>query len=198
MFYKIIMYVIATIILSGCATMVSKVSKRDIESVQHGDKALVIMPCDTFIHFSFLGLGRNIRTDMSCYTSWQKGTSEKYFKQALRKGTYIVDPGIYHLRSIDAILGDNHSAMHIYSHNIHNAAQFEVQGGEVLYVGNIMWDIHKSGTFLPVFSTALSINDRYDEVRQLMKKENPDLLNRLEKRLIDQYNINGTYIVPSQ
>ena len=175
MFYRITLYLIAICALSGCVA--NKVSQKGIDAVQRGEKALVIIPCDSPVSGLF-----NHMHNVSCATNWQRGETEEYLNQERHNSIYVVNPGSYHLRSVQIITSvDQYGNTSEYSAgNIHNIAQFVVSGGDVVYLGNIDLDLAKS----KVVSEMVSINDQYDNARTMMAKENPMLLNKLEKRLI--------------
>lgn len=174
MFHKITIYLIAMMVLSGCAS--NKVSQKGLDSVERGEKAVVIMPCNTAIKaHDWHGLSKSIN-NFRCTTTWQRGATDQKLIQQLHQDVYVVDPGIYNLRSFYAI-----GAGYEYSvHDLSYIAQFYVRGGEVVYLGDMLFDLTKS----VLIAKMISIEDQYPRIRVMMAKENPVLLNKLDKRLM--------------
>lgn len=179
MFNKITLYLIAICALSGCAS--NKINQTGIDAVQRGEKAVVVLTCNAVVQARDLYNLSKRPHDFECNTVWNNLASTEEITQVggglYDKKVYLINPGTYSLSSVVV----PEAAGYMYSvHDLKNIAQFEVKGGEVLYLGEITFNINQSA----IIARMVDIKDKYSSAGILMQKANPILAGNLQKRLI--------------
>ena len=178
MLYKFMMCFVAATILSGCAS--DRLSKKDLDLVESRQKAVAVLNCNAVVLLSdpttWFG-GPKKPYEFPCNTIWRNNTSGEEFIQEAgdtidSKMVYTLAPGEYSLSGIHVPSAAGYSYT---AHNLSGLAKFEVKGGEVVYLGDVMLNIHQSA----IIARMLEISDRQEKAKILMQKTNPQLAGRL-------------------
>jgi|GEM_PF-3442986 len=102
---------------------------------------------------------------------------------------YIVTPGLYNLEyiSVDGVVKKA-------ARNIGGVAQFTVNGGEIIYLGNLVFDLRHSSV-----PQALKIKDSFDDIISGLPEDKLWIQGKIKKRLlqIQRKNLQGVeYKIP--
>lgn len=186
----------------------SGLSKKDLESVELGEKAIVLSRCTAFT--PPVGLVIKNHSPVACQTGWRPEnatesepvTVELSSSKTQPISINVVTPGKYHL---EYFIAHNDDFWNTYASTIHKAdklkgiATFSAGGGEVLYIGDIELDLKRHGgkelliynsEFSPtkseIVAKAISIHNNVEFAQAVLSKRYPKLLYKLRTHLMQR------------
>lgn len=182
----------------------SGLSKKDLEAVELGDQAIVISKCTAIT--PPVGFVIKNHSPVACQTRWKHENESEFAVVELSSSKMqpisvnVVTPGKY---SLQYFIAHNDDLWNTYASTIHTAdklkdvATFSVQGGEVVYIGDIEFNLKKhGGEELLIYNSesspikseivakAISIHDNIEVVQKMLSKRYPILQRKLQKNLI--------------
>ncbi len=158
----ILMLYVAGLLLTGCVSSIT----RDLELKKKKKKGVVFGSC-------------YIKPDsILCDATWRNEQSNEIVVFGIKNQAQILEPGTYYLTAFTSAM-DSYLRVHSAS-NLHNIARFSVRGGEVLYIGDLEFNISKA---LSIHEAINIWNDK-SHVTDYLSKYKPDLLPKLQTRLI--------------
>jgi len=182
-----------TIFLNGCVGgNPNVIRKEELLEFDSANKAIIVLQTtsildktvDKRIEMEWLNV-YNLKD--SLYTKNYKSTDSIIHHSPLFKyhdtELYVIKPGYYILKSIKHLLRTNlHATFYTKDDNI----SFSIKGGEVLYIGNVILNL-KNSTKRKFFEKSFQIEDKYDLAQMYLTQKYPELLSKIQKRIIKIY-----------
>ena len=149
------------LLISGCTSIQSK----NLIAVVENEKAVVFSPCHVKPSF------------ISCDATWRNEQTQTEVIFGIKNQAQVLEPGTY---SLIGFISDKKGDTKFCSiTNLHNIASFSVKGGEVLYIGDLEFDIRKG-----LIHNAIAIFNDKNDFQQYLLNHKPELLPKLQTRLI--------------
>ncbi len=200
-------------ILNGCVGKNhNNIPRKSIDEVTKGNKAMIIMQTTAIVppgNILFNPYSKAIELDWCTVrdgaiisfdiTSGKNILSTKNYRPLylglevsdyITKGIelYVINPGLYMLSNMKYLKNTN---IHMTRDFNPNLLKFKVDGGEVLYLGNLTIDMKNNRIASKHFPRkALSIGDNFEKAKSYLNKRHPALAPKLQKRLIKLTKVN--------
>lgn len=176
-----------------------------IEQFQAGEKALIVTR-STFNSEHWLGG----ESQYNAFNVWvkiddmsaQSPVRYSFYKNRFFLGSdsqnfrlYMIDPGVYMLESTAASNGSYHYSSPDAGPKKKaksSEAFFEVKAGEVIYIGDLDLRVRSASSKhkgMVVMETKLS--DHFDEAKKVIAQDNPEIAEKMEKRLARFARLDG-------
>lgn len=181
---KLILLLIFSILISGCTTL----NKQQLDAVERGEKAMVVSRCIALT--PPVGIMIKDYNPAVCTTSWYVTEGQKESATAVLQSTNtqpiiinVVEPGIYNLEFFVATKLDSWNGYYntYKASNLNGLAKFEVKGGEIIYVGDLEFNLRNSA----VIAKAISVLDNRAVAKTaLARRYSSKFSDRIQTRLI--------------
>lgn len=181
---KSILLFILVVIISGCGGKTFMDTDFEEKPLMDKTKALILMRTT--------GLtpdGDKVRI----VTTWKNLKNENYFSTSSHLSifgisdahdkwfSYMVDPGTYTLTDINFHdVRFFRGGRQFFAHNLKNMCTFNVEGGDVVYLGDVFFDTQNAR----LIAKAINVEDHFEEAHAYLAEVYPTLSNQLTKRLI--------------
>ncbi len=188
-FKKDSILILIAFVLSSCTNDLI-ISQKSYDSVSSGKKALVFLsaeinhPEDPKEYRPAATTWRNRDREDDRIPTADDGEMKRETKNNVSYSAYIVNPGKYDLTAIIFIrFAPNSSEIITTEVSMRDLMNFEIKGGEVLYLGHITFSNNGS-------EITYKVSDKYGEAYERAKTIFPELQYKLNKRII--YGIPST------
>ncbi|HJD60262.1 MAG TPA: hypothetical protein LFW20_06445 [Rickettsia endosymbiont of Omalisus fontisbellaquei] len=191
--------IILVLALTGCAFKdQNRIDNDKINEVRRGNKAIILIQT-TPIVFSNKFLTAAKRVELSWLNPINNSkpiVTKNYYSVYIppdiflynyhNMEVYIVSPGKYSLSQVKYFKSD---AIYYTLRPGRETASFSVNAGEVLYIGNLTINVRDNIDNIAFYSlkNAITIEDNYNIAVDFLNKNYPDLLTKLQKKLITLY-----------
>ncbi|HJD63871.1 MAG TPA: hypothetical protein LFW13_02535 [Rickettsia endosymbiont of Sericostoma sp.] len=160
---SIFMLYILIMLLTGCAS----ISTKQLISIAENKQAVVLGSCYLARSFTL------------CDATWRNEQNQTQVTFGIKSQVQVLEPGTYSLSGFISDKGWFPTVVRSIA-NLRNIASFSIKGGDVLYIGNLEFDISKSFSI----HHAINVIDNKNSAEQYLSKYQPKLLPRLQTRLI--------------
>ncbi len=173
-----LIFFIVPLLLGGCASL----NQGEIDAVERGEKAIILTRCTALTPPTGIIIKNYAPVDCE-YSTWKaisgrkKGVIDrlepKMFESIVIR---VVEPGQYDLWSFSAL---KHPIVYD-AYNLSNIATFDVQGGEIIYIGDMEFNLRDSA----IIAKAISIRNNQAAAQEALLKRYPRFFDKLRTRLI--------------
>ncbi len=187
----VLILLIFPLLFSGCS---STVNQKQLDAVERGEMALIVSSC--MASTPPVGLIIKDYDPEPCQTGWSItegrgiiGRSDIEHPTEMMESSkfqqiciHAVLPGKYFLTYFTAYKSDSWAGyINTYTaDNIHNIATFDAQGGDVLYIGDMDFNLRSSA----IITKAISVHNNTDVAKKALEKRYPKFSDKLRTQLI--------------